>query len=422
MTIEILNSYRKLEHCDIVELEELLEVTLPEDYVNFLLEHNGGTCRYSANYALVDDIPGGCAGLRQFSAITDATVIPRHDLRATDNLPSNDREYDGIEPLIRIGDTEAGRVLLCCQRGPLFGRLYYKPYETFDDNISIYVLALSFRLFFESLSLDEDYFFSTDPVFRLIEAGDANRLKNILDSGLSVETRNEKGETLLFASCDLQSPRCLNELILQGGDINARSGDGLLPIHAAARSGSLDCCRILVDHGVDLNSRSEAGETPLIVALKSVYNNWMVDRFLIDSGASPEIRGPDGEPALGLVATNKSEEAADVLELLVSKGCDVEYAIKWVAEYIRSYFAARGGYYDGHFIGLRRLGGIDELIRFSDEGISQAMEQAVAIAPDREELHEALRKHLRSGNELTQALAAYYLGKTRWPSRDTLMR
>jgi ankyrin repeat protein len=51
-----------------------------------------------------------------------------------------------------------------------------------------------------------------------------------------------------------------------GGDANAKQGDGLTPLHAAARAGSAAMLRILIFDGADLDARTPEGETALDLA------------------------------------------------------------------------------------------------------------------------------------------------------------
>jgi ankyrin repeat protein len=51
-----------------------------------------------------------------------------------------------------------------------------------------------------------------------------------------------------------------------GGDANAKQGDGLTPLHAAARAGSTAMLRILIFDGADPDARTPEGETALDLA------------------------------------------------------------------------------------------------------------------------------------------------------------
>lgn len=53
-----------------------------------------------------------------------------------------------------------------------------------------------------------------------------------------------------------------------GGDANARQGDGLSPLHAAAAAGRTGIARVLIFSGADPEARTPRGETPLDLALR----------------------------------------------------------------------------------------------------------------------------------------------------------
>jgi ankyrin repeat protein len=54
-----------------------------------------------------------------------------------------------------------------------------------------------------------------------------------------------------------------------GGDPNARQGDGLTPLHAAARAGSPEMIRILIFNGADSDARTPGGETAYDLAVRA---------------------------------------------------------------------------------------------------------------------------------------------------------
>jgi ankyrin repeat protein len=53
-----------------------------------------------------------------------------------------------------------------------------------------------------------------------------------------------------------------------GGDPNAKQGDGLSPLHAAARADSPEMIRLLIFNGADPSTRNSEGQTPLDLAVR----------------------------------------------------------------------------------------------------------------------------------------------------------
>jgi ankyrin repeat protein len=55
-------------------------------------------------------------------------------------------------------------------------------------------------------------------------------------------------------------------LLAHNADVNAKSGNGLTPLHIAASYGRKAIAELLLEHGADINAKSDDGKTPLQVA------------------------------------------------------------------------------------------------------------------------------------------------------------
>jgi len=78
--------------------------------------------------------------------------------------------------------------------------------------------------------------------------------------------------TPLRVAVDHPRPELAEEMVeilsSNGGDANAKQGDGFSPLHAAARAGSPEMIRLLLFAGADPAARTPDGETPLDVAVR----------------------------------------------------------------------------------------------------------------------------------------------------------
>lgn len=72
------------------------------------------------------------------------------------------------------------------------------------------------------------------------------------------------GYGAIHLCCQRNFPKCLEAIILAGGDINlkARSKLGETPLHICCKLGMEDCARLLVESGADLNSSDGFGHSP----------------------------------------------------------------------------------------------------------------------------------------------------------------
>ncbi|QOJ78899.1 ankyrin repeat domain-containing protein [Infirmifilum lucidum] len=58
----------------------------------------------------------------------------------------------------------------------------------------------------------------------------------------------------------------VKELLDRGADVNTRDKYGWTPLHYAADGGHLEVARLLLDRGADVNTRDNDGRTPLDLA------------------------------------------------------------------------------------------------------------------------------------------------------------
>ncbi|QOJ78954.1 ankyrin repeat domain-containing protein [Infirmifilum lucidum] len=103
----------------------------------------------------------------------------------------------------------------------------------------------------------------------LIEAaarGDYWRVKELLDRGAHVNTRDKHGETPLHHAAWMGHLDVAELLLDRGAEVDARDNYGSTPLHHAARGGRLKVVKLLLDRGADVNARNKAGWTPLDLA------------------------------------------------------------------------------------------------------------------------------------------------------------
>jgi len=123
--------------------------------------------------------------------------------------------------------------------------------------------------------------------FRAIEHVDRVQLQALLDSGLSTETKNSNGLTLL---------------------------------NFAAAHDRLDICELLVARGASIDSTCDDGDTPLCRAVIGGFLT--LSKFFLQHGASATSRTPDGHSLLQLAATGSGD--VETLRLLVIMGADIK--------------------------------------------------------------------------------------------------
>src|SRR3954452_25156049 len=186
---------------------------------------------------------------------------------------------------------------------------------------------------------------TSDDVFALIEAGDADGVRGLLaeqpwlaaerdDEGVSpllrARYRMDKGmveavrihvERLnVFEAATFGDLDRLTELLAEDPAlVDAMSGDGFTPLHLAAFFGQTDAVRLLLARGAtaDRNGTGWMTGTPLHAAASGSHAG--VVRVLLEAGADPNNRQRHGYTPLHSAAANG--DLASV-ELLLDAGAD----------------------------------------------------------------------------------------------------
>lgn len=94
------------------------------------------------------------------------------------------------------------------------------------------------------------------PIFYAAETGDIKNLKILIEEGIRVDFKDDKGFTALMLAADTGKLEAVKLLVKHGANINARNIDGETPLLRAANSGHLGVVRFLVEQGADANAYS----------------------------------------------------------------------------------------------------------------------------------------------------------------------
>ncbi|KAM6961547.1 ankyrin repeat and SOCS box protein 13a.1 [Tautogolabrus adspersus] len=114
--------------------------------------------------------------------------------------------------------------------------------------------------------------------------GRALQLKQLIESGSSVNMVTVDNITPLHEACIQAHPNCARLLLEAGAQVDVRTIHGSTPLCNACASGSLECVKLLLEHGAIVNpSLTALTASPLHEAC--IQGNVEVVKLIIASGA-----------------------------------------------------------------------------------------------------------------------------------------
>ena len=131
-----------------------------------------------------------------------------------------------------------------------------------------------------------------DPLHLAVTHGQAEVIDVLLDMGLSIDSEDQYGRTVLFLAVECGAPSTVHFLLSRQASINGRYHDLSTPLMVAAskHDRSFEAQRtvqILLEAGADVNLRNVRDETALFLAVKS--QNYEIAELIMARGADPTI-------------------------------------------------------------------------------------------------------------------------------------
>jgi ankyrin repeat protein len=157
----------------------------------------------------------------------------------------------------------------------------------------------------------------TPEFMTVLRSGDARRLRQALDRGAPVNTRDSAGNSPLMWAAVYGDAACMRLLLSRGADVNATNAAGATPLMRAAFDA--DKVKLLLQRGADVNARSAMGNTALILAARPADSHDAVE-LLLSRGADVKATNIAGATALMSAVAGGD---ADSVRLLLKHGAAV---------------------------------------------------------------------------------------------------
>ena len=152
------------------------------------------------------------------------------------------------------------------------------------------------------------------------EAGDTNRLQDLLAKGADLDTRDQHGRNSLMIAAVEGNPAAVALLLEKGADVASRNKYGVTALHLAVGKGQAEVTRTLLAHGADANEKSGQLEEPPVISA-AVSGSIETVEALLEAGANLNEADTFGGTALIQAARNGRSE---MVLFLLNKGADGE--------------------------------------------------------------------------------------------------
>lgn len=166
------------------------------------------------------------------------------------------------------------------------------------------------------------------PLIDAVINKDVERIKSLLEAGVDIEFRDDRGRTALMAATQANAVEIAQILIDAGADVNARDNIQDSPYLLSGARGYNEILRLTLDHGADLASTNRYGGTALIPACERGHVETV--QILLDAGVNADHINNLGWTGLleAIILSDGGSAHAEIVQLLIKDGADVNLADK----------------------------------------------------------------------------------------------
>ena len=153
--------------------------------------------------------------------------------------------------------------------------------------------------------------------------------------GHRIHDCNEKKWTALHSTAAIGNCDLVEELLVQGSELEATTVEGYTPLHLAVYSGSLETVSVIVKRKANLNAKTFFEQnTPLNIAIQEGWRS--VVQYLIDMGADIHLVNAVGRSPLHIAATTGRVDIGTILLHNHAKFDQMDYQ-GWTPQQVAEY-------------------------------------------------------------------------------------
>ncbi|GAB1290579.1 Ankyrin repeat, SAM and basic leucine zipper domain-containing protein 1 [Apodemus speciosus] len=181
-----------------------------------------------------------------------------------------------------------------------------------DDGWDIGYLDRSSQKLKRSLPVEE----KNETFKKALTTGDISLVKELLDSGINVDSSFRYGWTPLMYAASVANVELVRFLLDRGANASFDKERLMTPIMYAARDGHTQVVALLVAHGAEVNAQDENGYTALTWAARQGHKNVILK--LLELGANKMLQTKDGRTPSEIAKRNKHLEIFNFLSLTLN--------------------------------------------------------------------------------------------------------
>ena len=146
---------------------------------------------------------------------------------------------------------------------------------------------------------------------RLVEAGQEDKVEELLKQDVDVNEQAEAGWTALLYAAAQGYPRIVRLLLDAGANTDLGNALGITPLMYGARYGNIEVCRIMIEYGANPDLQDVYGMTALMIS--ACIGNAEVAEMLLKAGASTNIKDRNTMSALDIAHKCKQGKIARMI-------------------------------------------------------------------------------------------------------------